>query len=208
MTLVIAWERGTRSGSELCIASDSRLSGGTSVDFCQKIFRLSRNDGAIAFAGTTAIAYPFILQILSVVNHDPRMRDRSIDFAKVPKIVLGLLNKFIFAHEVADRMDFLNDLEGTSFIIGGWSAALGVFLFYRIRYNKNSKQYDIIRSSRSTRFKLQGAKMILVGDYAGYAIKQIEEEFSSKLQGEQKKIGLRAIKSPTQNASQCRVYVA
>ena len=53
MTLTVAWERTTPTGSELVFASDSRLRLGGTWDASPKIFGLPRTDALMAFAGDT-----------------------------------------------------------------------------------------------------------------------------------------------------------
>lgn len=57
MTLVATWTRTTRTGRELWVMSDSRLSGGKFWDYGPKIFGIGRSDAVIAFAGDTSWTY-------------------------------------------------------------------------------------------------------------------------------------------------------
>ena len=79
MTLSIAWVRQSGTAHELVFASDSRLSGGGNVDHCQKVFSLPREDCCIAFAGSTMIAYPFILQLENTIIDYKKAFDGEIE---------------------------------------------------------------------------------------------------------------------------------
>lgn len=134
MTLTIAWIRQCSAGQELVFASDSRLSSAGHVDICQKIFPLPREDCAIAFCGSTAMAYPFILQLISSISNNKRKIDRASDVDYMFKTVCEILNGFINLHVDYIGDDMRNDLKHTSFIFGGWSWVKQRFILKRIQY--------------------------------------------------------------------------
>lgn len=173
MTLSIAWLRENKTGHpELIFASDSRLSSAGHVDICQKVFPLQRGDCAIAFCGATAMAYPFVLQLISAISNNKRMRDRASDFTAMPEVVCGYLNAFIQRHQDFLDDDMLNDLRGTSFLVGGWSWMEGKFIIRKITYQaKDKKKYvsrpihlygkhGVVRKNR--------LKVGSIGDYLSY----------------------------------------
>jgi hypothetical protein len=83
MTIGLAWVSEYHDGREhLYIASDSRLSGGQYLDACPKILTLPRSDCAICFAGDTAAAYPFMLQLANAIAAHRPARERSLDQAR------------------------------------------------------------------------------------------------------------------------------
>lgn len=119
MTLSIAWVRQSGTAHELIFASDSRLSGGGNVDHCQKVFAPPREDCCIAFAGSTMIAYPFILQLQNTIIEYKKVFDRAVDVTKMHGRIVSLLNRFIGNHEETIPGDFKDDLLGTTFLFGG-----------------------------------------------------------------------------------------
>jgi hypothetical protein len=141
MTLSIAWVRQSGAAHELVFASDSRLSGGGHVDHCQKVFSLPREDCCVAFAGSTMIAYPFILQLQNTIIDYKKAFDREVDITRLKTRVLSLLNFFVRVHEGTIPTDFESDLIGTSFLFGGWSWARARFYIWKISYNQKIKRY-------------------------------------------------------------------
>jgi hypothetical protein len=141
MTLSIAWVRQSGAAHELVFASDSRLSGGGNVDHCQKVFSLPREDCCIAFAGSTMIAYPFILQLENTIIDYKKAFDREVDITKLKTRVLSLLNHFVRVHEGTIPTDFEKELLETSFLFGGWSWANARFYIWKIFYKKDIKRY-------------------------------------------------------------------
>jgi ATP-dependent protease HslVU (ClpYQ) peptidase subunit len=99
MTISIAWVRNAGKTPELVFASDSRLTGGGNVDHCQKVFSLPREDCCISFAGSTTIAYPFILQLQNSIYEYKRVLDRAVDVNFLRTRLVHLLNRFVGAHE-------------------------------------------------------------------------------------------------------------
>ena len=167
--------------SELCFASDSRLSSGSYIDCCQKVFSLPRGDGAIAFAGSTAIAYPFLKQVLSVLKTRKDMRERTTDFSKVPSLIRKTLNSFVDQHSVHDNEDFLNDLRSTSFLIGGWSAINQRFILRRLAFHNGAGKYVLVRKTDASMQwgleKRNSLNIAFAGDYIHDVIVGLKDEF-------------------------------
>lgn len=84
MTLVVSWIKHEGSSEELLIASDSRISGGTSLDQAPKLLRLLRDDAVLAFCGTTRVAYPIVIQIKLALDAYEPARKRLIDIVDLP----------------------------------------------------------------------------------------------------------------------------
>lgn len=168
MTLSIAWVRQSGAAHELIFASDSRLSGGGNVDQCQKVFSLPREDCCIAFAGSTMIAYPFILMLQNTILDYKKAFDREVDITKLKTRVLSLLNFFVRVHEGTVSADFENDLLQTSFIFGGWSWINARFYIWKIFYKKDIRRYlaSDIGTWRGLGIpKTSEASIRIVGDY-------------------------------------------
>lgn len=92
MTLSIAWLRTVGSVEELVFASDSRLRSGEAWDCCPKILTLPRSDCLISFAGSTAYAYPLMLQMARAIEFYPASSDRRVDIAHLKGHTLRVFN--------------------------------------------------------------------------------------------------------------------
>jgi hypothetical protein len=116
---------------ELCLASDSRLRDGRTIDASPKVFALPRNDAAICFAGETAIAYPYMLHVHSAsLSHRPA-RTRGLDITKYRTHVFKILNNLV------DGIDTpIEDLRipGCQFLLGGYSWLDKCFHIWRVGY--------------------------------------------------------------------------
>lgn len=165
MTLTIAWVRESGNEHELVFASDSRLTGGGHVDQCQKVFALPREDCCIAFAGSTMIAYPFILQLGNAIAQYQRSRDREVDIQRVKARVLSLLNFFIRSHEGFDQDDLENDLRETSFLFGGWSWGEARFFLWKILYRTDLRRYIAYRVDDAKPDRTAKGRVAAIGDY-------------------------------------------
>lgn len=111
------------------------------MDHCQKVFSLPREDCCIAFAGSTMIAYPFILMLQNTIIDYKKAFDREVDITKLKTRVLSLLNFFVRVHEGTIATDFETELLETSFLFGGWSWANARFYIWNISYENNTKRY-------------------------------------------------------------------
>jgi hypothetical protein len=168
MTLSLAWVRKIGATPELIFASDSRLNGGGNVDHCQKVFSLPREDCCISFAGSTMIAYPFILQLQNTIMEYKRLLDRALDVHDLRGKVLALLNRFIGAHEEAVPDDFQADLLTTSFLFGGWSWKQSRFYIWRLFYDPAAGRYVASGPATSHQLGLDQAdpvELAHIGDY-------------------------------------------
>jgi hypothetical protein len=85
MTIGVAWIRqGNREAEELLVATDSRLGGdGYIWDECPKITPLPRRDALAAFSGSTAQAYPLLLQIANAIRAYRPAEDGTLEFFEV-----------------------------------------------------------------------------------------------------------------------------
>jgi len=165
MTLTIAWVREIGNVHELVFASDSRLTGGGHVDQCQKVFALPREDCCIAFAGSTMIAYPFILQLGNAITQYQRSHDREVDIQNVKARVLSLLNFFIRSHEGFDKDDLENDLRETSFLFGGWSWGEARFFLWKISYRADLGRYIANRAGDARPGRTTKGSVAAIGDH-------------------------------------------
>lgn len=119
MTIGVAWIRRDDAGETLWIASDSRLSGDEYIwDTCPKLIALPRRDAVAGFSGSTAQAYPLLLQMANAISSYFPARDGTMDF-------LELINHL---QRLANAM--MESLIPDPHIIGGVTAAERVFATY------------------------------------------------------------------------------
>jgi hypothetical protein len=139
MTVVVAWKRSLKKNvEELCFASDSRLSGGGTISCAQKVFALKRGDVALAFAGDTAIAYPYILQVINSINSYRETNTRGADIIKIRFHVIKMLNQIV---KGMDRSFIADDIPDVQIILGGYSWLEKKFHLWKIRYKKDLKRF-------------------------------------------------------------------
>jgi hypothetical protein len=157
MTLVAAWTRTTKSGSELWVISDSRLSGGNFWDYGPKIFGIGRSDAVIAFAGDTAWTYPLIAQISSYIESFVNLRDRVIDITDAYDQIIQMLNESLtFITEPADPS---LRVPGCSFIFAGYSGRLKRFFLRRVVFHPIRLRFEGRREQKS-----MSESIIIIGD--------------------------------------------
>ncbi len=99
MTVAAAWVGRLNSGrDQLWVASDSRVTGGHTLDACPKILTLPRSDSVLCFAGNTAAAYPLMLQIANAIAAHQPARDRAMDLLRlknhVVRVCTDLISRF------------------------------------------------------------------------------------------------------------------
>lgn len=139
MTVVVAWKRSLPQGAtELCFASDSRLSSGGCIDSAQKVFPLQRGDVAIAFAGDTAFAYPYILQLINSINSFRPLSTRGMDLIEIRSHFLKILNKI--TSEVVGPAE-PDKVPEVSFIFGGYSWIKKDFFLWYLYYDEKLKKF-------------------------------------------------------------------
>lgn len=157
MTLVVAWTKTTKTGRELWMMSDSRLSGSKLWDYGPKIFGIGRSDAVIAFAGDTAWTYPLIAQITSYVESFINLRERVVDFVDMYRQILEVLNESLsFVSEPIIATEAFPDC---SFILAGFSARRKDFIVRRIVFNKDSKKFEGVHSK-----SYGGESVAFIGD--------------------------------------------
>ncbi|WP_421993981.1 hypothetical protein [Roseococcus sp.] len=184
MTLAVAWIRTLRNGTELVFASDSRLCGAGDVDHCQKVFTLPREDCCISFAGSTAIAYPFILQLQNTIIDNKKTFDRAVDINVLKGFVIGLLNRFIRNHEDTVEENFEDELTDTSFLFGGWSWKRSKYYLWKISYERRNRKYIAHGTGIRKMYGLTRPHVVpiaCVGDYQVEFLTQLGQKIEDKL---------------------------
>jgi len=157
MTVVVSWTRKTKTGRELWVMSDSRLSGGKCWDYGPKVFGMGRSDAVVAFAGDTAWSYPLIAQITSYVESFVNLRERAIDFIDAREKIVQVLNEslsFVF-----DAVDPSLEVPDCTFIFAGYSARKKDFILNKIVFNSKCRKFEI-RPSK----KINGELLAVIGD--------------------------------------------
>ena len=141
MTVGVTWIRKAERGDELWFASDSRLTGDGNVwDDCPKLFALPRRDAAAAFSGSTAQAYPLLLQIANaIVGHHPAI-DGTLEFtwlvehlAEVVNSMLAGIERDRGVHGAADPRAFSS--RSDVIVLGGFSRHTGGLVLRALRYD-------------------------------------------------------------------------
>jgi hypothetical protein len=157
MTVVVSWTRKTKTGRELWVMSDSRLSGGMCWDYGPKVFGMGRSDAVVAFAGGTAWSYPLILQITSYVESFVNLRERAVDFIDARKKIIRVLNESL--NFVSDAADPSLEVPDCTFIFAGYSARKQEFMINKIVFNYKIKKFEIKPSK-----KINGELLAVIGD--------------------------------------------
>ena len=168
MTIALAWLRKFGSVEELVLASDSRLSGYGRWDCCPKLIALPRKDSAICFSGTTAYAYPVIIQALSAIEEHPKVMSRALDLEDLKGHLLRILNSMV---------SLMKDLPtpespDTNFILAGWSWKRNRFAAWLFHFDTSIKKFTF-RPITWWKGGHQGKFLGFTGDY--------KDEFKKRL---------------------------
>lgn len=158
MTLVVAWERSTPTGSELVFAADSRLRSGGAWDAGPKIFRLPRTDALMAFAGDTLWAYPIVLQTIATMDANDSSRARYYDLSAARGLAMRSMDVMMRSSDAVTGEDV--ELE---FLFGGWSWRDGAFVLWRIYWSRAERR---MRHDTVTRRRLGKVRFIGTRDRA------------------------------------------
>jgi hypothetical protein len=134
MTLVVAWERRVGPLTELIIASDSRLNGGEQWDGGAKVFTIPDFPYIIAFAGNTALAYPFVLQALAQAQAYGAHSRR----ASSPNEFARHLAKTFEALRSQGGRESTHSLDSFEVLVGGWAWREQKFDLLRVAANRGA----------------------------------------------------------------------
>lgn len=141
MTLSVAWLRAVGSVQELVFASDSRLRQGEAWDSCPKILSLPRTDCLISFAGSTATAYPLMLQLARAIEFYPASLSRRVDIREIKRHVLNVFNQMrSLIHDFPVGQAGAGDPEAL-FLFGGFSWREGSFAIWTLHYDGGIDRY-------------------------------------------------------------------
>ncbi len=177
MTLCVAWVRQASDTEELVFATDSTLTGGEKWDHGIKLFELPRKDCLLSFAGSTARAYPLILNLVSSITFDKYLFSPSTPIEEVLRHITDLCSELI---QKIEREGVSEDIhDAVRFIFGGWDWHLGLFRVWELFYSEEANSFlfkEVTDDDPETRFYF----------FLGYAKqenfeKMIEEKFQQLL---------------------------
>ncbi|MDJ0736191.1 MAG: hypothetical protein QNJ47_19360 [Nostocaceae cyanobacterium] len=142
MTLCAAWIREKNNIEELIFATDSSLTGGEKWNQGIKLFELPRPDCLICFAGSTARAYPLILNLISSIKLSKRLQSTHTDIEEVLNYLSSLFTSLV--------QTIVNEISGSDihylraeakFLFGGWSWIQSRFRIWELSYSKDAEGF-------------------------------------------------------------------
>ncbi len=142
MTLCVAWVRQASDTEELVFATDSTLTGGEKWDHGIKLFELPRKDCLLSFAGSTARAYPLVLNLISSITFDRYLDSPFAHIEEVLKHIAELFTELIqkIVKEISSE-DIHNLRSEAHFIFGGWDWRRGLFRVWKLFYAKEVESF-------------------------------------------------------------------
>lgn len=161
MTVALAWVAKRADGREhLYVASDSRVTGGHTMDACPKILTLPRSDCVFCFAGTTVAAYPLMLQVANAIAAHEPARDRTMDLSRLKAHVLLVCSDLIgrFHGPGAPREN-----REVQFLLSGYSWLTADFRIWTIEYRAKAGKF-VAHEARTFHKYLR--KAAFIGDRA------------------------------------------
>jgi hypothetical protein len=148
MTIGAAWIRKGHS-EELWFASDSRLGGDGNVwDDCPKLLPLPRRDAVAGFSGSTAQAYPLMLQLANAIGCYRAAADGSLEFfqllSHLEHVINAMMNRITPDQAVtgalAGRPEF--STSGDTLTIGGYSRSHGRLVIRSLKYLSREHKWE------------------------------------------------------------------
>ena len=133
MTLVVSWIKTEGNSEEMLVASDSRISGGTSLDQAPKLLRLLRDDAVLAFCGTTRLAYPIVIQIKLALDAYEPARKRLIDIVELPAHLRRIIESI--RKTVADLPDGSDEPIAFKIMLAGFSWRTNSFKSWVLKFD-------------------------------------------------------------------------
>lgn len=142
MTLCVAWIRQANDTEELVFATDSMLTGGEKWDHGIKLFELPQKDCLLSFSGSTARAYPLVLNFVSSISLDRFLDSPSVQIEDVLRHITELFTELVqkIVKEINSE-DIHNLRSEASFLFGGWDWWRGVFRVWKLFYSKEVEAF-------------------------------------------------------------------
>jgi hypothetical protein len=169
MTIGVAWLRDTPEGQELWFATDSRVTGdGNRWDDCPKLMLLPRRDSIAGFSGSTAQAYPLLLQVANAVNGYRAAVDGRLEWfdlvGHLERSVNSLLSRLspdpLVSRGDPEYREFATRAD--AILIGGYSRKANGFAIRALQYEKSASAWRFTRVQPSR--KLRGRTIRIFGD--------------------------------------------
>lgn len=165
MTISVAWIRKGAESEELWMASDSRLSGDENVwDDCPKLLTLPRRDMVAGFTGSTAQAYPLLLQLVNAISSYRIATNGNLELseliAHLERVVNTMLNRIQPDPSIVGLKAIREfATRGDALILGGYSRLKGCMTIRSLRYHgAEGWKFSHVRPLP----KLGGTRIILV----------------------------------------------
>lgn len=142
MTLCIAWIREKTDTEELIFATDSALTGGEKWNQGVKLFELPRSDCLLCFAGSIGRAYPLVLNLISSVKLDKRLRNPHTDIAEVLDHISSTFTSLVDTIVNEIPADDVHRLRAEAkFLFGGWSWLESRFRIWKLFYSTDAEGF-------------------------------------------------------------------
>lgn len=107
-----------------------------------KLFELPRPDCLICFAGSTARAYPLILNLISSIKLNKRLQSLRTDIEEVLDYLASLFTSLVHTiiNEIS-RQDIHELRSEAKFLFGGWSWLESRFRIWQLYYSKDAEGF-------------------------------------------------------------------
>lgn len=163
MTLTMAWIRDVGDYEELVFCSDSRLRFGCAWDSCQKVFPLPRGDCAIAFAGDTQFAYPFIHTAINAVSLHRGSSRRQVDLFTAKSFLLNAINAML--SEIRDLPIGQDQFDEPNLrmVFGGYCWKKKKFAIWKFEFNPGEREFRV-RKIRAWKDFGKKRTLLVLGD--------------------------------------------
>jgi len=158
MTLCVAYIRQVNETEELVFATDSCLTGGEKWKHGIKLFRIPKRDCLLCFAGSTARAYPLVLNLVSSIHLDKYLQSPEASLQDVLEYLSGLFTDLITKIISEIPGEDIHELRsGVQFLFGGWdwsAGASGAFRVWKLYYSQDVEGFifDELTNNGKKRF--------------------------------------------------------
>jgi len=158
MTLCVAYIRQANETEELVFATDSCLTGGEKWKHGIKLFRIPKRDCLLCFAGSTARAYPLVLNLVSSIHLDKYLQSPESSLQDVLEYLSSLFTDLITKIISEIPGEDIHELRsGVQFLFGGWdwsNGSSGAFRVWKLYYSKDVEGFifDELTNNGKKRF--------------------------------------------------------
>jgi len=143
MSMCMAWVRKKHDGDEeLIVATDSIFTGnGESWENGIKLFELPRADCVIAFVGVTVKAYTLILNLISSIKLDERLKNQYTPLLEVVEYVSELFTVLI-KNSINETSQDVHRLRAEAkFLFSGWCWRENRFRIWEVAYDRDIESF-------------------------------------------------------------------